>query len=69
MQAQLFLSVDQFTVKTTGLLPIEYYRQGHNSCFRKVAIYNETTYGVIWVKNQVSLGDGETVTGKIKSEE
>ena len=53
-----FVSVDQFMVKNPGRLTNGYGLEGPNSIFHGGNIYNVSKFGVIWIKNKLSLGYG-----------
>ena len=53
------MSTDQFMVKTFG-------RELHNNRFHRSTIYNDAASGLIWVENQVSLGEEKTIVGKAR---
>ena len=65
----VFVSSDQFVMKTSVQLPSGFVREGPNSCFHGGTIFNDDTTGIIWVDNHISLGSGETVTLKKQFEE
>ncbi len=46
-----------------GRLPTGYGRESQDCCFQGGTIYNDAASGLIWVKNQVSLGASKTVMG------
>ena len=54
-----FVSVDLFTIKTTGLLPRGYEQEVPNSTFYGGIIYNDAAYGYILIENHVSIGAGK----------
>ena len=58
------MSVDQFVVNTYGILPTGYGIESSSYLFHGVTIHNNVATGIIWFKNQVSLGSSETVLGK-----
>jgi hypothetical protein len=58
-----FVSTDQFICKTPGHLPSRYGRESQDCRFQGGTIFNDAASGLIWVKNQVSLGANETVMG------
>ncbi len=58
------VSTDQFICKTLGRLPTGYGRESQDRRFQGGTIYNDAASGLIWVKNQVSLGANKTVMGK-----
>ena len=64
-----FVSTDQFICRTPGRLPEGYGRESTNRRFHGGTIYNDAASGLIWVKNQVSLGANETVMGKSRFEQ
>ena len=64
-----FVSVNQFSIKSTGQLPSVYYKEAPHSHFCGGNIYNDTKSSVILVTNQVSLGADETIMGNMKFEE
>ncbi len=59
-----FVSTDQFICRTPGQLPEGYGRESQDRRFQGETIFNDSTSGLIWVENQVSLGANETVMGK-----
>ena len=64
-----FVSTDQFILRTHGRLPTGYGRERRQNSFHGGTIYNDAMSGLIWVENQVSLGDNESVLGKSRFEE
>ena len=54
-----FVSIDLFTIKTTGLLPRGYEQEVPNSNSYGGIIYNDAAYGYILIENHVSLGAGK----------
>ena len=58
------MSTYQFVCRTPGQLPSGYGQEGNQSRFNGGTIYNCAASGLIWVKNQVSLGANKTVMGK-----
>ncbi len=64
-----FVSTDQFICSTAGRLLTGYGREGPNSGYHGRTIYNNAALGLIWVKNQVSLGSSETLMGKERFEQ
>ena len=69
LEVGAFVSTNQFVCRTPGRLPSGYGREGTNSRFHGGTIYNDPTSGLIWVENQVSLGDSETIMGKERFEQ
>jgi hypothetical protein len=63
------VSADQYVVRTPGRLESGYGREPSHLSYHGGTIYTDAASGVIYVQNQVSLGAGETVLGKIKFEE
>ena len=59
-----FVSTDQFFCKNTGILPTGYGRESRDRRYQGGTIYNDATYILIWIKNQVSLGSNENLMGK-----
>ena len=59
--ASNFVSMNQFVVNTPGQLFTGYGWEGYTNWFHGGNIFNDTATGVIWVKNQVSLGAGKTI--------
>jgi hypothetical protein len=59
-----FMSMDQFICNTPRRLPSGYGRESQDCRFQGGTIFNDAASGLIWDKNQVSLGANETVTGK-----
>ncbi len=60
-----FVSVDQFICKMPGRLQTGYGRESQDCRFYGSIIFNDAASGLIWVKNQVSLGANKTVMGKV----
>ena len=56
-------------MRTTRILPSGYVRERRHDRFHGGTIYNDATSSLIWVENQVSLGENETVLGKYLFEE
>ena len=52
-----------------GCLPSGYGRENDNARFHGGTIFRDAGTGIIWIKNQISLGAGETVLSKIRFEE
>ena len=63
------VSTDQFVVGATGRLPSGYGCERRQNRFCGGTIYNDAASGLIWVENQVSLGENENVLGKSRVEE
>ena len=63
------MSADQFFMKTSGWIQSIFGREGLNILFHGGTILSDDANGIIWVKNQISLGSGETVMGKQQFEE
>ena len=61
------MSTDQFVCRTPCRLPSGYGRSGRR--FNGGTIYNDASSGLIWVKNQVSLGTSETIMGRERFEQ
>jgi hypothetical protein len=59
-----FVSTDQFICKTPRRLLTGYGQESKDYHFQGSTIYNDAASGIIWVKNQTSLGANETVMGK-----
>jgi hypothetical protein len=59
-----FFSTDQFICKTPGRLLTGYRRESQDCHFQCSTIFNDAASGLIWIKNQVSLGANKTVMGK-----
>ncbi len=59
-----FVSTDQFICKKPGRLPTGYGRKSQDRRYQGGTIFNDAASGLIWVKNQVSLGANKTVMGK-----
>ncbi len=59
-----FVSTDQFICKTPGRLPTGYGWESQDCPFQSGTIFNDAASGLIWVKNQVSLGVNDTIMGK-----
>ena len=68
-EASDFVSVDQFVIQTPGLLFTGFGHESDINRFHGGTIITDAAIGIIWVKNQVSLGTGETVMVKIRFEE
>ena len=64
-----FVSLDQYVVPTPGRLPTGYGREHAHNMFHGGTIFRDAGSKYIHVKNQVSLGAGETVNAKIEFEE
>ena len=64
-----FVSMDQFVVKTPGRLPTGFGRGGPPNRYHGGTIFNDAATGIIWVKNQVSMGSGDTIMSKACFEE
>jgi hypothetical protein len=64
-----FVSMDQYVVKTPGRLPTGYGREGINDRYHGGTIFIDAAIRAIWVKNQLSLGAGKTITSKQKFEQ
>ena len=58
------VSVDQYIVKTPGRLPTGFGREHESNMFHGGTIFREAASKYIHIKNQVSLGAGETVLAK-----
>ncbi len=58
------VSCDKFICQTPGQLSDRYGQGLTTSCFQEGTIYNDAVSGLIWVKNQVSLGANERVMGR-----
>ena len=56
-----FFSTDQFVLCTPGRLPTRYGRERRHNLFHGGTIYNDAASSLIWVDNQVSLVENETV--------
>jgi hypothetical protein len=50
--------------KIPGWLPEGYGLESKDQHFQGGTIYNDAALGLIWVKNQVSLGENKMVMGK-----
>jgi hypothetical protein len=59
-----FVTTDQFICKMPRCLPTGYGRESQDHHFQGGTIFNYAASGLIWVKNQVSLGASETAMGK-----
>jgi hypothetical protein len=64
-----FVSTNQFICKTPGRLLTGYGRESQDHRYQGGTIFNDAAPGLIWVKNQVSLGANETVMGKARFEQ
>jgi hypothetical protein len=64
-----FVSMDQYVVKTPGLLPTGYGKELNVNMFHGVTIFRDSASKYIHVPNQVSLGAGETINSTIALEE
>ena len=63
------MSADQFFMKTSGWIQYIFGREGLNIRFHGGTILSDDANGIIWMKNQILLGSGETVMGKQQFEE
>ena len=63
-----FLSFHQFAIKIPYWLPSGYGKEFTISSFQVGTTYIDSASIVIWIENQVSLGYGETIMGKLKFE-
>jgi hypothetical protein len=61
-----FVSTEQFICKTPRRLPTGYGRESQDCRFQGCTIFNDAASGLIWVKNQISLGANKTVMGKAR---
>ena len=52
-----FMSMDHFAVNPPSCLPLHYGRESNHNKFNGSTIFHDATNGIIWVKNQVSLGE------------
>ena len=59
-----FVSTYQLVVRTSRRLTSGYGRERCQDRFHGGTIYNDAASVVIWVENQVSLGENETLLGK-----
>ena len=59
-----FVFMDRFVVKTSGRLPTGFGREGPPNRYHEGTILVDAVTGIIWVKNQVSMGFGETIMSK-----
>jgi hypothetical protein len=64
-----FVLMDQYVVKTPGILPSVYRREADHNMFHGGTIFRGVAPKYMFVKKQVSLGAGETVTSKKEFEE
>lgn len=64
-----FVSMDQFISGTPGCLFSGYGREADHNRFQGGTIFNDAASGAIRVKQQVSLGAGETICAKERFEE
>ena len=64
-----FMSTNQFVLNNPGRIPSGFGRERHNNRFHGGTIYNDAAFGLIWVKNQVSLGANKTIVGKARFEQ
>jgi hypothetical protein len=59
-----FVSSDQYIVKEPGRLPTVFGREAEHNMFHGGTVFWDACSKYIFVKNQVSLGDGETISSK-----
>ncbi len=59
-----FVSADQYVVNTPGRLLSGYGREAQHNKFHGGTLFHDAATGLIWAKNQVSLGAGETLMAK-----
>ena len=64
-----FVSMDQYVVKTPGCLPSGYGQESNVNMFHGGTIFWDAASKIIHVKNQVSLGAGETLASKVSFEQ
>ena len=58
------MSTDQYVVNTPGRLPEGFGQEHERNKFHGGTIFRDAASNVIHVKNQVSLGAGETIMSK-----
>ena len=63
------ISTDQYTVKTPGRLFKGYGREAQHNSFHGGTIYQDAASNLVRCQNQVSMGAGETVQGKVHGRE
>ena len=59
-----FVSMDQYVVKEPGRLPTGFGREAEHNMFHGGTIFRDACSKYIFIKNQVSLGAGETISAK-----
>jgi hypothetical protein len=59
-----FFTMDQFICKMPRRLPTGYGCESQDCHFQGGTIFNDAASGLIWIKNQVSLGASKTAMGK-----
>ena len=59
-----FVSIDQYVVKEPGQLPTDFGREADHNMFHGGTIFCNACSNYIFIKNQVSLGTGETISAK-----
>ena len=59
-----FVSMDQYVVKEPGRLPTGFGREAEHNMFHGGTIFCDACSKYIFIKNQVSLGAGETISAK-----
>jgi len=64
-----FVSIDQYVVRNPGRLPTGYGQGSDTNMFHGGTIFRDAVSKYIYVRNQVSLGTGETVTAKREFED
>ena len=64
-----FVSMDQYVVKNPGRLPTGYGRESDTNMYHGGTLFRDAAYKYIYIRNQVSLGAGETVAAKREFEE
>ena len=61
--------MDQYVVRNPGRLPTGYGRDSDTNMFHGGTLFRDAASKYIYVRNQISLGAGETVTAKREFEE
>ena len=59
-----FVSMYQFVAKRYGHLPTGFRREAKSNRYRCGTIFDDASMGIIWVKDQVSLGTFEALSSK-----
>ena len=61
--------MDQYVVRNPGRLPTEYGRESDTNMLHRGTLFRDAASKYIYVRNQISLSAGETVTAKREFEE